>query len=109
MIMKQYWITLAIMLSATAARAESYTYMCKVGGRAYPVTANVTKGTLTWRGATFTGLKEYPCARAGFKATKGGATATLCTATQGYADLSIGKDTFACQQPGRPSPAAYRD
>jgi hypothetical protein len=77
--------------------------MCKVGSRVYPVTLNGKKATLTWRGTTFRDLKEAQagidavCAKYGWTATNKGVTATLCVATQGVGDLTIGKDGFDCQ------------
>jgi hypothetical protein len=55
------------------------------------------KGTLTWRGTTFQGLKVVEGCRLTWQATHEGITAELCTATQGGGDLTIGKANFECQ------------
>jgi hypothetical protein len=78
--------------------------MCKVGRHVYPVTANEEKKTLTWRGTTFHDLKEADCAKGGWTANSG--AITLCGATQGGGNLTIGKDDFDCQMPHTP---AYRE
>ena len=99
--MTRYLIALVLALPATAAHAQTLTYMCKVGSRVYPVTANVKKATLTWRGTTFRDLKKAQapdvCAKYGWTATNNGVTATLCSMTQGVGSLTIGKDDFDCQ------------
>jgi len=96
---------------ATAARADdSYTYMCKVGRKIYPVTVDQDKGTLTWRGETYTDLKIGEGCRVEFIATRNGVTATLCTSTKGVAGLKIGDGgELDCQMPNNPSPQAYRE
>ena len=100
-------ITTAAILAAitTAAHAETYTYMCRVGHKSYPVrvttpneaNGSMSGGTITWRGMVFQNVKLGDGCRYNFVATRDGVTAELCTATQGVADLKIGKDTFDCQ------------
>jgi len=98
------------VLSASAAHARTYTYMCRVGQKTYPVTVttpneassgSLSGGTLTWRGTTFRNVKETGDCKANFVATRDGVTVELCAATQGVADLTVGKETFECQMPGR--------
>lgn len=81
------------------ALADSYTYMCRVprDHNSYPVTVDEDNGTLTWRGAVFRNLKQVEGCRVKYQATSDGVTAELCTATQGVADLTIGKASFDCQ------------
>src|SRR6516162_2062268 len=111
------------------AAAETYTYMCRVGDKPYPVTVttpnekdchrpytvcNLSGGTITWRGVTFrnvSGTSEDCKAR--FTATRDSVHVELCTATQGYASLTISgdygeeneygldEDTFDCEMKGR--------
>ena len=99
-----------IALSAvSAAHAETYVYMCKVGHTPYPVTVDEEKATLTWRDETYTDLTEGDGCRYSFVATHNGVTATLCTSTQGVADFVIGHDhALDCQMPDNPSPQVYR-
>lgn len=89
-------LPLVLMLS-TPSFADSYTYQCRVGHKWYPVTVNEDKGTLTWRGMVFHDLKQIEGCRQSYQATRDGVTATLCTATQGVADLTVGKEHFECQ------------
>lgn len=93
---------------ATPAMAGTYTYMCRVNHKSYPVTLRLPleeqddfteKGTITWRGTTFTNVKQGEGCKAEYTATNNGVTIDLCTATQGVADLKIGHATFDCQMP----------
>jgi hypothetical protein len=94
-------VTLVSML--VTAQAETYTYMCKVGPKSYPVTVTTPNdddmegGTITWRGTVFQDVKLGEGCRYNFVATKDGVIAELCTATKGYADLTIGRARFYCQ------------
>ena len=48
--MAKYLVGFAFALSITAVHAGTYTYMCRDGGRAYPVTVTVpneAKGSMT--------------------------------------------------------------
>src|SRR5262249_22794271 len=103
------------------ATARTHTYTCRVGDKLYPVTVttpnerdcdrpytvcNFSGGTITWRGVTFrnvSGTSEDCKTR--FTATRNGVHVELCTATQGYARLTLSgmvdEDTFECQMPGR--------
>ena len=95
-------------LSGTA-NARTYTYMCRVGSKSYPVkvtTPNEAKGsfsggTITWRGTAFKNVEASDDCKVKFVAERNGVTIELCTATQGAADLTVGSDTFDCQMPGR--------
>jgi len=87
-------VTLISML--VTAQAGTYTYMCKVGSKSYPVTVTTPSnddlegGTITWRGRVFQDVKLGEGCRYNFLATaKDGTTAELCTATKGVADLTI--------------------
>jgi hypothetical protein len=98
---------IAAILAAitTAAHAETYTYMCRVGHKSYPVkvttpneaNGSMSGGTITWRGMVFQNVRLGEGCRYNFVATRDGVTAELCTATKGVADLKIGKDAFDCQ------------
>ena len=94
----------------------TYHYLCKDRGKSYPVIlqttlddgGNLKGGTITWRGTTYQNLKdprsegtETDCGGSSeFTATDAnGITADLCTATQGAATLTIGKQDFDCQMP----------
>jgi hypothetical protein len=77
-----------------------YAYNCHVAGNEGPhgiVTVDEKKGTLTWLGATFRDLKQVEGGKVTWQATNNNVTAVLSTATQGVADLTIGKDVFECQ------------
>jgi hypothetical protein len=105
------------------AHAKTYTYMCRVHHKLYPVTITTPNegdcsrpysvcdlggGTITWRGVTFRNVSatQEDC-KAKFTATRNGVTVELCTATQGAAGLTVGGNTdentdeFECQMPGR--------
>jgi hypothetical protein len=93
---------------ATPAMAD-YTYLCRVGHKSYPVTLRIPHedrdnnptegGSITWRGVTYSDLKQVEGCRESYTATNNGVTAELCTATQGYADLTIDRTRFYCQMP----------
>jgi hypothetical protein len=105
---KPYYVTLfpgvslglllatALVVVATGASAESYTYMCKVGSKSYPVTVTTPSldqlwgGTLTWRGKTYRNVTatQENC-KVEFQVDNRDATLILCTATRGYADLTV--------------------
>ena len=87
---------LALATPALAA-AETYTYTCKANHKTSPVKLDMDYATLTWRGTVYRDLKRVVCDQAGYQAISEGVTAELCTATQGVADLTIGKATFECQ------------
>jgi hypothetical protein len=114
-------LTTAVLIGTTVPTlAETYVYQCCRGG-VYPdgpvnarrchgagilatVKVDEDKATLTWRGTTFTNLKvttEETQAKYSWRATRDGLTADLSVATQGVADLTIGKAAFSCQQLGR--------
>jgi hypothetical protein len=104
---KAIFATALLAAITTAAQAETYTYMCKVGHHLYPVAVDEDKGTLTWRGQTYTDLKVGENCRVEFIATRDGVTATLCTATKGGAGLTIGdRSELDCQMSNNPSPRA---
>ena len=73
-------VTLISML--VTAQAGTYTYMCKVGSKSYPVTVTTPSnddlegGTVTWRGRVFQDVKLGEGCRYNFLATaKDGTTA----------------------------------
>jgi hypothetical protein len=90
---------IATALSATSVDAESYTYICRVPSehKSYPVKIDIDNATLTWRGTTFRNLRQGDGCRYKYEATAMGVTAELCTATQGIADLKVGKTSFDCK------------
>jgi hypothetical protein len=84
----------AALTNAMSAYADTYTYMCRIAHKTLPVTLDTDKNTITWRGTTFRDVKqvEGDC-KAEYKASG----VDLCTATQGVANLRIGKSDFECQ------------
>jgi hypothetical protein len=108
--------TVLCMLSS--ANAGAFTYMCQVGKNSYPVTVTTPYekqgglggGTITWHGTTYPNVSatQEEC-KAQFKANRNGVFVELCTATQGYATLTVtrggvgtdGADEYDCQMPGR--------
>jgi hypothetical protein len=50
--------SLALAAATPAHADETYTYLCEVGHKSFPVTVNVDRATLVWRGTTYTDLKE---------------------------------------------------
>jgi len=101
--------TVAALFLTTAAHAGTYTYMCQVDDKSYPVTVTTPYerngglggGTITWRGTTFRNVKWEDDCKAKFVATRNGVTIELCAATQGVADLTVDGETFDCQMRGR--------
>ena len=97
--------TVVLAAIATAAHANTYTYMCRVGDKSYPVkvttpneaNGSMSGGTITWRGTVFQDVKLGEGCLHNFVATSDGVIAELCTATLGGANLKIGKATFECQ------------
>jgi hypothetical protein len=105
--MKKLLATVAILATVTSAQARDYTYMCKVDRQSYPVklttpnegNGSLEGGTITWRGQTYEDVKLGEDCKAQFLATaKDGTPVELCTATKGYADLTIGRKRFECRQ-----------
>ena len=84
--------------------AEIFTYACRVRSEPnndfhlYSAILNTSKNTITWRGTVYRNVKPIgqdnvnECAKECF----GNGKVRLNTATQGVADLSVGKDTFDC-------------
>jgi hypothetical protein len=104
--MKFAMVTAAVlMIIPTAGHGATYTYVCRVGQKSYPVqvttpneaNGSMSGGTITWRGTAFQKVELGDGCRYNFVAAREGVTAELCTATKGYASLKIGKDTFDCQ------------
>jgi hypothetical protein len=91
------------VLSAPAAHATDYTYCCKSGRKFYPINLTIPNeekgdlegGVITWRGTKFPNVKLTGDCRYEFIATNSnGVTVKLCTATQGYAELSVRKSDY---------------
>jgi hypothetical protein len=111
MMKKMLIAAVAVLSIASTAHAKTYTYVCRVDYKLYPVTlttpyeredgSGLGGGTITWRGVTFRDVKWEDDCHAKFTATRDGVTVELCTATQGVADLTVDGDTFECQMPGR--------
>jgi hypothetical protein len=108
--MKRVFITgiAALFLATGAAHAKTYTYMCQVGPKSYPVTVTSPNeahgvlggGTIMWRGMTYPNVKaNFADCKVQFTATRNGVTIELCTATQGSASLTLEGGTFDCQMP----------
>ena len=98
--MKLVFVTAAVLtVITTAAPAATYTYMCRVGHKSYPVqvttpdeaNGSMDGGTITWRGKVFQNVKLGDGCRYNFVATRDGVTVELCTATKGVASLNIVK------------------
>jgi hypothetical protein len=105
---KTLLIAIALVSMLVTAQAETYTYMCKDGSKTYPVkvtTPNERRtadddmegGTITWRGTVYQDVKLGEGCRYNFVATKDGETIEVCTATKGYADVTLGRARFYCQ------------
>ena len=78
-------VTLAL-LTATLARAEIYAYDCQ----GYTVQLDVVAKKISWSGHVFSnGHLVEGCKYQVRAFDKDGSSATLCTATQGYAWLDI--------------------
>lgn len=96
--MRKFLITTiaSLGLIASARADDSYTYLCRDHHKLYPVIEG--KGTITWRGTTFTDLKlgDKGC-KEEHVATYNGITADLCMQTKGGAQLTIGTTTYDCQ------------
>jgi hypothetical protein len=113
--MKRVLTALALsapLVTPAISGATTATWMCQVGHSSYPVTLTAKAngkansradggywegGTITWRGRVFRNIKLVDECKVKFTATRNGVTIALCAATQGVADLSIGKDDFDCQ------------
>src|SRR5262245_38967271 len=99
----------AVALAALSgtANAETYTYMCQVGSKSYPITVFTPKGalergTIMWRGKVLRNVEVGDGCKAQFLAqSDDGDALELCTATQGYANLTIGVASYDCEMPGR--------
>ena len=89
--------TIFAFLSATvAAKADTYSYFCKVGEKAYPLKVDDTANSIEWRGAKYK-LSRIDCGRYGWHAEGNGMSFDFCTATKGYADIEKdGKLKFQC-------------
>jgi hypothetical protein len=95
-VMKKILLAAALVASAVPAYAETYTYICKVGSKSHPVTVTTPSfdklggGTLTWRGKTYRNVtaNQDEC-KVEFQVDNKDASLILCTATQGYADLTV--------------------
>jgi len=112
--MKKLIAAAMIVISTTAAHAKVYNYACKdsESERLYSAKIDTAKHTITWRGKTFSSLREFAddgsgrdCAKYCFRATSSnGDVAFVETATQGGASLTItsggpgtdGIDEFDC-------------
>jgi len=103
--MKRILLAAVALPLATAANSGTSTYKCKVGSKSYPVTVttpyeknsdrpgvipNLSGGVITWRGKTYRNVSatQEDC-KVLFTAKSKDADISLCTATQGYAKLSI--------------------
>jgi hypothetical protein len=108
--MKTLLLAVTALVLTTAAHANTYTYMCKVGQKSYPVTVTTPYeesggpqglggGVLTWRGKTYPNVKEGEGCKANFTVSRDGTNIELCAATHGYADLTVNGAEYACQMP----------
>jgi hypothetical protein len=78
-------VTLAL-LTSTLARAEVYSYNCQ----GYTVQLDVVAKTISWSGHVFSNAHQIEGCRYQVRAVdKDGSTASLCTATPGFASLDI--------------------
>lgn len=83
-------------LPTVSARAETYNYICKDQGRAFPLKVDDTRKILDWRGTTYRIKETEDCAKFGWRAEKDGGSFDFCTATQGYADFRQNGATVQC-------------
>jgi hypothetical protein len=89
--------TIFASLSATvAAKADTYSYLCSVGGKSYSLKVDEAANSLEWRGAKYK-VSQIACGRHGWHAEGNGTSFDFCTATNGYADIEKdGKLQFQC-------------
>lgn len=99
----------ASIIGVTPAHADSYVWLCRDHHKNSPVTldtgqdddcsGSTTPCTITWRGVTWRNVKQGEDCKANYLGTENGVDIDLCTATQGVADLTVGKESFDCQMP----------
>jgi hypothetical protein len=97
-------VTVLVLVSTAIAQdkdPKTYTYMCKVDHKLYPVSVNEVQDKLTWRGQTYSHITLGGCKRE-WIATRNGVTVSLCAATKGVATLELGGKEFGCRMPGSP-------
>jgi hypothetical protein len=91
-------IIIASMLVMTAQAETTSIYMCKVGAKAYPLKIN--DSTITWRGTVYQDIQIKEGCKQKLVATnnKNGDEIEVCTATKGYADVTLGRARFYCEE-----------
>ncbi|MDB5604804.1 MAG: hypothetical protein JWP25_1704 [Bradyrhizobium sp.] len=94
--MKSIIITTLVVLSTTSAHADTYNYVCKDHGKAFPLKVDDTQNTLEWKGATYKIKENTDCAKFGWHAEKDGASFDFCTATQGFAAIEQNGTEIQC-------------
>jgi hypothetical protein len=103
--MKTFAIAMALSAAlVTPALSVRGTWMCQVGNEFYPVTLTdrtLTSSTITWRGKVYRNVKRVEGCKAKLTATRKGVTIEFCAATQGAADVTIGGNSYGCDD-GRP-------
>jgi|ERR1700678_143886 hypothetical protein len=83
-------LTIALIFASSldhAVQADTYTYLCKVDGKTYPLRVDEDKNVLEWRGKSYSLAVKPDCGRYGWRAEGNGTSFDFCTATQGYAAI----------------------
>lgn len=96
--MKRFMIVAALALVAIPARADKFSYNCRVNGKKLKVKIDDVKNTLIWRGNVYKIKTEGSCAKFGWRVERPGEAFNFCTATQGYADFQEGDKLVQCDQ-----------
>ena len=86
--MKWIIMTALIALLTNFARADTYNYTCKDGGRSFPLKVDDTRNILEWKGATYKIKENEDCAKFGWRAEKDGQSFDFCTARKATPALS---------------------
>jgi hypothetical protein len=96
--MIKFALAVATLAVTVPAQAEVYTYGCHRPDdfKLYVAKLDTTRKTITWNGIVYSNMKSVTedadgseCAKACFQATTRTGTATLSTATQGVASLTV--------------------
>src|SRR5262245_13619906 len=98
-------IIVALLLTAGSANAETYVYICKVAGKAYPLRIDDTSNIIEWRGNKYRSTVVEGCKAIWHATPKHNDELRpfdVCAATHGYASIDHGDNVkIECQMPGR--------
>jgi len=92
-------IVFALLSAPVGAYAETYNYLCKVGGKTYPLKVDDSANTLEWMGAKYK-ISEAECGEYGWHAKGNGTAFDFCGATQGYAGFKKDGNDVECNLKG---------